>query len=65
MSKCKPSMSDMASAKGIQIEDRPAEHGKERTVVVKIPYDRLLQDASISDMRLADIVKISVPEGTN
>jgi hypothetical protein len=62
MSKCKPSIGEIALSKGIEIEDQPAENGSERLVLVKIPYDKLLNDASISQLRVSDLVKIAIQE---
>lgn len=62
MSKCRPKGDADALAQGIRVEDEQANGAHERFVVVKIPYDKLLNDASISQMKVSDIVKIAIQE---
>lgn len=59
MSKCKSSIGDGALSWGIQVHDAYDTSSAARQVVISIPFEKLRDNFEISQLKIADLVRLS------
>ncbi|MCA1622498.1 MAG: hypothetical protein LC778_01635 [Acidobacteria bacterium] len=63
MSKCKPSVGSASKNLGITVEDLvTVGENPNRFVILKIPYEKLVNTPEISQSKISDLVEISIRE---